>query len=189
MKPEKPIEWIEFPRSRIDFNPEVVSELIPPDVPRLARRFHRQIPGYALSPLKGLPNLADQLGLGGIWVKDESVRFNLRSFKVLGGSYAIYRLIRERLGITDQELGFSDLADPALHEKLGDLTFAAATDGASKPSGRTTPKLLLSTAPMTMLSARFTKTPRRTVGKLSPIPHGKGTRRSPSGSCRATPQC
>ncbi len=129
MKPEKPIEWIEFPRSRTDFNPEVVSELIPPDVPRLARRFHRQIPGYALSPLKGLPNLADQLGLGGIWVKDESVRFNLRSFKVLGGSYAIYQLIRERLGITDQELSFSDLASPALHEKLGDLTFAAATDG------------------------------------------------------------
>ena len=129
MKPEKPIEWIENPQSRTHYNPAVVSELIPPEVPRQARRFHRQIPGYRISPLKGLTNLAERLGLGGIWVKDESARLNLRSFKVLGGSYAIYQLIRERLGITDRELSFSDLTHGDLRDRLGDLTFAAATDG------------------------------------------------------------
>jgi len=129
MKPEKPIAWIENPRSRALANPRIVSELIPPEVPRLARHFHRQMPGYRISPLKGLPNLADRLGLGGIWVKDESVRLNLRSFKVLGGSYAIYQLIRERLGISDHELSFHDLTGGGLREKLGNLTFAAATDG------------------------------------------------------------
>jgi len=129
MKPEKPIAWIENPRSRALANPRIVSELIPPEVPRLARHFHRQMPGYRISPLKGLPNLADRLGLGGIWVKDESVRLNLRSFKVLGGSYAIYQLIRERLGISDHELSFKDLTGGGLREKLGNLTFAAATDG------------------------------------------------------------
>jgi len=129
MKPEKPIAWIENPRSRALANPRIVSELIPPEVPRLARHFHRQMPGYRISPLKGLPNLADRLGLGGIWVKDESVRLNLRSFKVLGGSYAIYQLIRERLGISDHKLSFHDLTGGGLREKLGNLTFAAATDG------------------------------------------------------------
>jgi diaminopropionate ammonia-lyase len=129
MKPEKPIEWIENAHARTQPTTKAVSELIPPNVPRMARRFHRQIPGYRMSPLKGLPNLAARLGLGGIWVKDESDRLNLRSFKVLGGSYAIYQLIRERLGITDRELSFSDLTGGALREKLGDLTFAAATDG------------------------------------------------------------
>jgi diaminopropionate ammonia-lyase len=62
-------------------------------------------------------------------VKDESARLDLQSFKVLGGSYAIYRLIQKRLGLEDQELSFSDLTNGALRQKLGDLTFAAATDG------------------------------------------------------------
>jgi diaminopropionate ammonia-lyase len=82
-----------------------------------------------MSPLKGLSNLAAKLGLGGIWVKDESARLDLQSFKVLGGSYAIYKLIQQRLGLEDQELSIADLASGMMREKLGDITFAAATDG------------------------------------------------------------
>jgi diaminopropionate ammonia-lyase len=126
---EKPIEWIENQCKNQDDEFSTVTEILPPELPRKIRSFHRQIPDYQTSPLKGLSNLAAKLGLGGIWVKDESDRLDLQSFKVLGGSYAIYRLIKRRLGLEDQELGFIDLTGGALREKLGDLTFAAATDG------------------------------------------------------------
>lgn len=126
---EKPIEWIENQFKNQDHESSAVMEILPPELPRKIRGFHRQIPGYRMSPLKGLSNLAAKLGLGGIWVKDESARLDLQSFKVLGGSYAIYRLIQKRLGLGDQELSFSDLTSGTLRQKLADLTFAAATDG------------------------------------------------------------
>jgi diaminopropionate ammonia-lyase len=129
-KPERPIQWIENQRART--NPgacQTAAKLIPPETPRKARRFHSQIPGYRISPLKGLPHLAQRLGVEGIWVKDESARLNLGSFKVLGGSFAIYQLLRRRLGLEDQELTFSDLTSGPLRDRLGEITFAAATDG------------------------------------------------------------
>ncbi|NLG74441.1 MAG: diaminopropionate ammonia-lyase [Chloroflexi bacterium] len=126
---EKPIEWFENTHKDSARGAAVAAELFPQDLPRKIRQFHRQIPGYRMSPLKGLTNLADKLGLGGIWVKDESARLNLSSFKVLGGSYAIYRLLKRRLGLEDQELSFEELTRGPLREKLGDITFAAATDG------------------------------------------------------------
>lgn len=129
MTAEPPITWIANPRLRTHAQTDTVTRILPPDIPRKVRRFHREIPGYQMSPLKALPNLAAHLGLGGIWVKDESVRLNLSSFKVLGGSYAIYQLLRQRLGRPDDELSFADLTGGALREQLGPLVFAAATDG------------------------------------------------------------
>ena len=125
---EPPIQWTnnKFKKAMTDSQLE---EILPPDLPRKIRAFHRQLPGYRMSPLKGLSNLAARLALGGIWVKDESARLDLRSFKVLGGSYAIYKLLQKRLGMEDQELSFADLMDGPLREKLGDIIFAAATDG------------------------------------------------------------
>ena len=126
---EKPIQWTKN-KFKIPFQADIQLETMLPDgLPRKIRGFHRQLPGYRMSPLKGLSNLAAKLGLGGIWVKDESARLDLRSFKVLGGSYAIYKLIQKRLGLEDQELTFADLTDGSTKEKLGDITFAAATDG------------------------------------------------------------
>ncbi len=126
---EKPIEWVENPfKNHID-EFKAAKEFLPPELVRKIRGFHRQIPGYRMSPLKGLSNLSSKLGLGGIWVKDESARLNLQSFKVLGGSYAIYKQIQKRLGIEDQDVDFNALTKGSLREKLGDLTFAAATDG------------------------------------------------------------
>ncbi len=101
----------------------------PMETARAARRFHRQIPGYRMSPLRSLSQLAHMFGVGGIWVKDESVRLELNSFKVLGGSFAIYRFVQERLGLPDEQMSFENLVSPELKEKLGDITFASATDG------------------------------------------------------------
>ena len=94
-----------------------------------SRRFHSQIPGYQMSPLRGLPNLASMFGVGGIWTKDESSRLQLNSFKVLGGSFALYRYLQKQLGILGEDTPFSYLASKEVKDKVGDLTFASATDG------------------------------------------------------------
>lgn len=107
----------------------LAKELFSMDYARAARRFHRQIPGYAMSPLKGLPNLAAMLGVGGIWTKDESSRLQLNSFKVLGGSFALYRYLQKQLGLLGEDTPFSYLASDEVKHKVGNLVFASATDG------------------------------------------------------------
>ena len=96
---------------------------------RTARAFHRQMPGYKMTPLRSLPHLAQMLGLGGIYVKDEAQRLQLNSFKVMGGSFAIYRFIQKKLGIPDEKMSYEYLVSKECHDACGDLTFASATDG------------------------------------------------------------
>ena len=124
-----PVKWIENKRARTLADSPAVEAVFPPGTSRLARSFHRQIPGYKMSPLKGLTNLARMLNVEGIWVKDESARLTLNSFKVLGGSYAIYQFVKQRLGMEHLELPFSELMSEDVRRQLGDITFAAATDG------------------------------------------------------------
>lgn len=50
-------------------------------------------PGYAPTPLVALPALAASLGLARLWYKDERGRFGLKSFKALGGAYAVRRVL------------------------------------------------------------------------------------------------
>ena len=54
-----------------------------------AQRFHGSFPGYAPTPLHRLDGLAGALDVGRVYVKDESRRFDLNAFKVLGGGYAM----------------------------------------------------------------------------------------------------
>jgi len=124
-----PVKWIENPHARTVLASSAVADVFPPGMSRLARSFHRQIPGYKMSPLKSLANLANMMNVGGIWEKDESVRLTLNSFKVLGGSFAIYQFIKRRLGMEGVEIPFAELTSEETRRKLGDLTFAAATDG------------------------------------------------------------
>jgi len=128
MKDKPPITWIENPRARTIEKSPAVDEFFPDGIGRQTRNFHSRIPGYQVSPLKSLPRLASLLGLGCIWVKDESFRLSLNSFKVLGGSFAIYSFVKSKLGIDDLDI-FSPEGRYLIREKLGDLTFAAATDG------------------------------------------------------------
>ena len=104
-------------------------ELFNVDVARRAMKFHRDIPGYRMTRLVALPHLASMLGIGGIYIKDEAQRLELNSFKVLGGSYAVSRYIQKKLGLTDEETTYDYLASEECHKHLGDITFAAATDG------------------------------------------------------------
>lgn len=50
------------------------------------------------TPLVSLPGLASQLGLGGLVAKDESARFGLPAFKIVGARYAVARLVAESAG-------------------------------------------------------------------------------------------
>ena len=93
------------------------------------RAFHRSFPMYAPTPLALLPETAKQLGIGEIYVKDESHRFGLNAFKVLGGSYAMGSYLAEKLGKPLSETGYNVLTSAETRETLGDITFITATDG------------------------------------------------------------
>ena len=121
------IKWIGSPCNNDNF--DLCRQLFSPEVARKARCFHRQIPGFNMSPLLALPNLSQMLGVSGIWVKDESLRLQLNSFKVLGGSYAVYKYLKKRLGRDKEDLSYAELTSQEVMQKLGRLTFATATDG------------------------------------------------------------
>lgn len=50
-------------------------------------------PGYRATPLRQADRLARRVGVGAVWVKDESGRFGLGSFKALGGGYGVRRVV------------------------------------------------------------------------------------------------
>ncbi|MGW1681992.1 diaminopropionate ammonia-lyase [Saccharopolyspora sp. NPDC002376] len=93
------------------------------------RSFHRRLLGYAPSPLVRADGIARELGLGEVWVKDESNRMGLPSFKILGASWATYRALQEVGGFGDDE--WSDVAElGALVARTSKVRrLAAATDG------------------------------------------------------------
>lgn len=110
----------DFTQVARDFSPEVAKE---------TRGFHKQIPGYQMTPLVSLPNLAKMLGVGGIWVKDESKRLQLNAFKILGGSFAVYRYLKRLLKREGSELSYEELVSEETLKKTGKITFTSATDG------------------------------------------------------------
>jgi diaminopropionate ammonia-lyase len=103
--------------------------LLSKDVAETVRKFHRTFPDYAPTPLARLDTLAHYLGLDALLVKDESFRFGLNAFKVLGGFYAVGKLLAERLGKDIGDVSFDSLRSQAVSGALGGITFASATDG------------------------------------------------------------
>ena len=88
-------------------------------------------PGYAVSPLVQLDGLARTLGVGGIRYKDERGRFGLKSFKALGGAYAVANVLRRRVAaatgranVTSRQLLSSEFA-----AIVREVTVTCATDG------------------------------------------------------------
>lgn len=92
---------------------------------QLARR-----PDHRETPLHALPALAEELGIAGVFVKDEGHRLGLGSFKALGGSYAVIRLVLDeaerRLG---RSVDLDDLDRPEVRAIAAAQTFGCATDG------------------------------------------------------------
>ena len=91
--------------------------------------FHASFPVYKETPLAVLRETAGLLGIDNIYVKDESYRFGLNAFKVLGGSYAIGNYLAQKLGKTISEMPYERLVSEEVRKELGDITFVTATDG------------------------------------------------------------
>ncbi len=85
-----------------------------------AIEFHKSLSAYQKTPLVCLKNLAEKLDVNNIFIKDESFRFGLNAFKVLGASYAIANYISQKTGQNIKEV---------LKTKVEPTTFVTATDG------------------------------------------------------------
>lgn len=101
--------------------PDRIGKMLPID-------FHRRLPGYAMTPLVEAPDLAKTLGVGRVYVKNETSRFGLPSFKILGASWATYAALAEKLGLMP-EGPLSHAGLRAWVSPLRPLTLLAATDG------------------------------------------------------------
>jgi len=106
------------------------AEGTPPDyltaeVANTVRRFHQGIKGYKTTPLVALEQFANELNIGGIYVKDLSSVLGLDSFKVLGASYAVFRLLCKTLSLNEETASFADLRSIPKDK----FTFVTATDG------------------------------------------------------------
>ena len=121
----------------LNSNPDHNTPLLPVDAGMLGasatsavERFLEFRDNAGATPLLALPALADALGVGAIHVKDEGQRLGLGSFKALGGSYAVIRLVLEEAALHfDCDLGFADLGRPSVRALAARKTFACATDG------------------------------------------------------------
>lgn len=92
-------------------------------------KFHRSFPMYSVTPLRDMKALAGELGLGRVYVKDESYRFGLNSFKVLGGSYAIGSYLSRKLERSISEMPYEVLISDQIRSQLGEMVFITVTDG------------------------------------------------------------
>src|SRR5215472_3884000 len=81
--------WYSFPAAREWTCPSSSSE---------AYAFHQSLPGYSPTPLVPVPELAAELGVGQVLVKDESSRLGLPAFKVLGASWACRQVLQRHPG-------------------------------------------------------------------------------------------
>jgi len=88
-------------------------------------------PGYARTPMERLDGLARALGIGAIHYKDERGRFGLKSFKALGGAYAVGNVLRKRVAaatsrtnVTSKQLRSGEFANI-----VRTVTVTCATDG------------------------------------------------------------
>ena len=85
--------------------------------------YHKSIPGYQPTPLQDLTELARKINISKLWIKDESKRFDLNAFKVLGSSYAFAKYLGG-----EEEKRSQNFAD--LKKKIDKETLlVSATDG------------------------------------------------------------
>ena len=94
-----------------------------------ARAFHESFPQYSVTPLACLDQQAKRLGIAGLAVKDESYRFGLNAFQVLGGSFAMANYIADETNKDVADCTYDYLTSDELARDFGQATFFTATDG------------------------------------------------------------
>ena len=111
--------------------PAVVEEIMPEAEGIRARMEIQLWQGYAPTPLHRLDGIADELGIGRLWLKDEGPRFGLGSFKALGGAYAVYQFLAS---LVEARGGYAGATSAELRagkfcEIVNQVTVVTATDG------------------------------------------------------------
>ena len=110
--------------------PSELREITNLDKSRLAVTEISRWPGYEPTPLYQLAALAQAAGVDNIFYKDESQRFNLQSFKALGGAYAVALQLQVRIS---QHCGENASIDDLLGERyqsiIDEVVISCATDG------------------------------------------------------------
>ncbi|MGN7397358.1 diaminopropionate ammonia-lyase [Peribacillus frigoritolerans] len=122
------IKWINNNYYSIEYNDEELLFFQDKEIEKV-HEFQKTHSSYSETPLYNLKNLAEHLNVTDIRVKDESFRFGLNAFKVMGGIYAVAKYLADRLGENIENLSFKALQSSKYREKLGELTFISATDG------------------------------------------------------------
>ncbi|MCS5633943.1 MAG: diaminopropionate ammonia-lyase [Candidatus Marinimicrobia bacterium] len=84
---------------------------------------------YQPTPLHLLSDLAKESGVASIAYKDESCRFSLKSFKALGGAYAVSNLLMRKLRDKGIKANSSDLIAGVHRDITSTITVCCATDG------------------------------------------------------------
>ncbi|OQE22990.1 hypothetical protein PENSTE_c009G08943 [Penicillium steckii] len=112
-------------RRSIYYNPAAANQHLNLTLPAGVTEFHQSLPNYAPTPLVSLPDVATELGVRAVLVKDESNRFGLPSFKVLGASWGCFRAIRQKLELPS-EVKLDQLSKEA---KRNSITLVTASEG------------------------------------------------------------
>ncbi|UPJ26384.1 diaminopropionate ammonia-lyase [Bradyrhizobium sp. CW1] len=97
---------------------------------REVERFLRYREGHKETPLVSLTALAREIGVTSIHLKDEGQRLGLGSFKALGGSYAVIRLVLEKASERFAlDVDVRDLHKAEVRAVAAGMTITCATDG------------------------------------------------------------
>jgi len=89
-----------------------------------------QWPGYEATPMHSLSSLSADIGVDKIWYKDESKRFQLKSFKALGGSFAVARQLQQKVfELTGETPSVQDLLNHKFDSIVSQTVITCATDG------------------------------------------------------------
>tara|TARA_R110002167_G_scaffold98718_7_gene259398 strand:- start:17918 stop:19108 length:1191 start_codon:yes stop_codon:yes gene_type:complete len=87
-------------------------------------------PGYSVTPMHSLASLAETVDVASIWYKDESQRFGLKSFKALGGAYAVARQLQQALELSiGTRPTIAELLEGRWKAEVAELVVSCATDG------------------------------------------------------------
>jgi diaminopropionate ammonia-lyase len=116
---EKPLPS-DCPKQYVQFDEMIAADTL---------RFHKSLPAYAPSPLISLSKQAVACGIKGIYCKDESHRFGLKAFKGLGGSYAMFCILCEKLGLDHKNTDYHDFQKEEVRKQCAKFHFVTTTDG------------------------------------------------------------
>jgi len=109
-------------------NPQVRQGLRTPPPSAEPWVVHRKLPGYQATPLRQLDDVARVAGVRAVHLKDESNRFGLPAYKILGASWATLRILERMLGSALEPWTNVDQLRERL-APLGRLKLVTMTDG------------------------------------------------------------